>query len=605
MDQKQFDAGLSDAEMRLRRLKMLYDQWFMGFERSEPATLRKELEDLLARLRREQVTNTAQRFRLQQLVQRHTAFATYWRRIGRQIEEGTYQRDLLRAKRRGKAAQRENNDPELELSYDVDVDLELESVMEEANRVVEAALDPQPSAADVLSSTGVRETSNRSRAEPGRAGGAPEAVGGGAAPEAGAWRELGLRAGAEVGRAPAGQAERAATDSARPAAVSGESATNAVPRAAGGRSDAAARAPGAGGRDGPTLAAKGGGVVNASDGRGVAGPAAVSGAARAHGPRAESNANANGPGAQVPAPPRSPSPSALDASAGAHPPPAPRFPSVSGVKAPPTAANAAAGSPRFPSVSGVKAPTAANPLAGGPRFPSVSGVKAPTGAGANPPGVSPNAVAAPQPSGSPPAEAGKGVGMAPRFPSMSGANAPVGASAGPRFPSLGGVPAPPNPTPAARPAAASGASANHDQSARAGRSISPFALPPPTAGPRPALSKPPPPPAALTAKLPTNAVEPRQRPRPVANDNATTVQAKSPAAKGGNGFSSDDVQRVYDRYLNARKHNAERTDNVKIANIEKTIRGMLPQLEQKHAGKKIDFEVVVRDGKVALKPVAR
>jgi hypothetical protein len=32
---------------------------------------------------------------------------------------------------------------------------------------------------------------------------------------------------------------------------------------------------------------------------------------------------------------------------------------------------------------------------------------------------------------------------------------------------------------------------------------------------------------------------------------------------------------------------------------------MMPKLEQKHAGKKIDFEVVVKDGRVALKPVAK
>ena len=32
---------------------------------------------------------------------------------------------------------------------------------------------------------------------------------------------------------------------------------------------------------------------------------------------------------------------------------------------------------------------------------------------------------------------------------------------------------------------------------------------------------------------------------------------------------------------------------------------MLPKLAQKHAGKQIDFEVVVKDGRVALKPKAK
>src|SRR4029079_5374340 len=89
MDQKQFEATLHDAETRLRRLKTLYDQWLSGFERLEPTVARNELDSVLRRLRAEQVRNTALRFRLQQLVQRHTMLVTYWRRIARQIEEGT------------------------------------------------------------------------------------------------------------------------------------------------------------------------------------------------------------------------------------------------------------------------------------------------------------------------------------------------------------------------------------------------------------------------------------------------------------------------------------------------------------------------------------
>src|SRR5688572_19898227 len=156
MDQKQFDAVLSDAETRLRRLKTLYEQWFMGIERVEPALARKELEDLLARLRKEQVSNTAQRFRLQQLVQRHVSFSTYWRRIGRQIEEGTFQRDVLRARRRAQrgGAERGDDGPEMELSYDVDIDAELADVLEEANRAAEQALvKPPPAAAEPITAT--------------------------------------------------------------------------------------------------------------------------------------------------------------------------------------------------------------------------------------------------------------------------------------------------------------------------------------------------------------------------------------------------------------------------------------------------------------------
>jgi protein subunit release factor A len=95
------------------------------------------------------------------------------------------------------------------------------------------------------------------------------------------------------------------------------------------------------------------------------------------------------------------------------------------------------------------------------------------------------------------------------------------------------------------------------------------------------------------------------RPNPAHSAKPAAAQPR-PANDGAKAsLSSDDVQRIYSNYVAARKQNAERVDNVKLDSIEKTIRGMLPGLEKKHAGKKIDFEVVVKDGKVALKPVAK
>ena len=102
---------------------------------------------------------------------------------------------------------------------------------------------------------------------------------------------------------------------------------------------------------------------------------------------------------------------------------------------------------------------------------------------------------------------------------------------------------------------------------------------------------------------PAAAQRPAAAPRPAQPQPRAAVSAAK--SGGGAAFSSQDVDRVYSQYVAARGKNAERTDNVKRETIEKTIRTMLPSLEQKHAGKKIDFEVVVKDGKVALKPVAK
>jgi len=345
MDSKQFEAMLSDAETRLRRLKTLYDQWFSGIERMEPAVARKEHEDLLVKLRRETVNNTALRFRLQQIVQRHTTFTTYWRRIARQIEDGTFKRDLVRARKRGKRGA-ELDDVEPELSYEIDVELDIDGDYAEADTQVDARMEQPEEPARTL----------------------PQAKPADAKPDV------------------------------RPA--------DAKP-----------------------------------------GPAAP--------PRAAVSLAPPQPPPRLVAPP------------------------------PPLAAGASAfGSKPRPPVP---------PLAAGAPLPS-----------------------APKPAG----------------PGQSVLTTKTVTAIKPAVPTVSRAPGAP--------------AASH-------------------------------------------------KPQPVV------------ARSGDNGaaLSSEDVQRIYSKYVAARQQNSERTDNVKLDSIEKTLRGMLPSLEKKHAGKKIDFEVVVKDGKVALKPVAK
>jgi hypothetical protein len=127
MDPKQFDIALHDAEVKLKRLKALYEQWFQGVERIEPQVPRKDLERLFQTLNKEKPRNTAARFRLQQLQARFNVYASYWQRIARQIEEGTYERDLRRARRRrgaGTAEPKEVKTFEMDLDEAVDVDMD-------------------------------------------------------------------------------------------------------------------------------------------------------------------------------------------------------------------------------------------------------------------------------------------------------------------------------------------------------------------------------------------------------------------------------------------------------------------------------------------------
>lgn len=128
MDHKEFDALLSDTEIRLERLRALYEQWFQGLERLEPTVPAKDVERRMQMLRKvqPQVRNTALRFRFQTIWQRYTTFQTYWRRVARQIEEGTYRRDIMRVRARRDDQRRRqtlSGQPPA-ASWDLDIDVE-------------------------------------------------------------------------------------------------------------------------------------------------------------------------------------------------------------------------------------------------------------------------------------------------------------------------------------------------------------------------------------------------------------------------------------------------------------------------------------------------
>jgi hypothetical protein len=92
---------LEELETRLERLRIKYDQYFTGIEKMLPFVARKDVDRRFQSLHREQMRNTGLRFRFQTLVQRFTSYQTYWNRITRQIEEGTFRRDVVRAQRMG------------------------------------------------------------------------------------------------------------------------------------------------------------------------------------------------------------------------------------------------------------------------------------------------------------------------------------------------------------------------------------------------------------------------------------------------------------------------------------------------------------------------
>jgi hypothetical protein len=99
MEAQEFDFALTDLETRVDRLRALYENWFRGYEKTEPQVARKEVERKVYAMRKELPRNTALRFRYNQLYQRYTTLSNYWQRTARQVEEGTHRLQLQRLRR--------------------------------------------------------------------------------------------------------------------------------------------------------------------------------------------------------------------------------------------------------------------------------------------------------------------------------------------------------------------------------------------------------------------------------------------------------------------------------------------------------------------------
>lgn len=99
MEPSELDSEIDELEQRVERLRSLYEQYFIGIEKLEPLTARKDVERRIWVLRREQIRNTRKRFKLQTIIQRYGTYQQYWMRINREIEAGTYRRHLVKAKK--------------------------------------------------------------------------------------------------------------------------------------------------------------------------------------------------------------------------------------------------------------------------------------------------------------------------------------------------------------------------------------------------------------------------------------------------------------------------------------------------------------------------
>ena len=91
---------IKELELKLERLKVVYEQYFMGIERREPLVLKKDVVRVMRSLDQVKIRNTGLKFRLRMIVQRYNSYKTYWGRTIRAIDNGTYHRDVARVSRK-------------------------------------------------------------------------------------------------------------------------------------------------------------------------------------------------------------------------------------------------------------------------------------------------------------------------------------------------------------------------------------------------------------------------------------------------------------------------------------------------------------------------
>ncbi|MBQ4358720.1 MAG: hypothetical protein II767_00520, partial [Proteobacteria bacterium] len=96
---EEIEAKVEEFTQKLETLRVRYEQYFIGTEKKAPVQLRMDVARLIRDLEHANIRNTALKFKVTQCIQKFTSYSTYWNRVLREIEDGTYKRHLDRAKR--------------------------------------------------------------------------------------------------------------------------------------------------------------------------------------------------------------------------------------------------------------------------------------------------------------------------------------------------------------------------------------------------------------------------------------------------------------------------------------------------------------------------
>ena len=94
---------LKELEGQIAQLQHGYEQYFLGLERRAPSEAHEVLKKQLLKIKSTYISNASTRFRSQTLQNRFLSYERLWLRTVQEIENGTYHRDIFKARLRAKA----------------------------------------------------------------------------------------------------------------------------------------------------------------------------------------------------------------------------------------------------------------------------------------------------------------------------------------------------------------------------------------------------------------------------------------------------------------------------------------------------------------------
>jgi hypothetical protein len=100
LPQEKLAEDLDALEEAMTGLQVLYEKYFLGIDRRPPDAQRRQVSEKMRLLKTTTVKNTALKFRIQTLFAKLISFERMWDRTLREMEEGTYKRDVFKAKLR-------------------------------------------------------------------------------------------------------------------------------------------------------------------------------------------------------------------------------------------------------------------------------------------------------------------------------------------------------------------------------------------------------------------------------------------------------------------------------------------------------------------------